>query len=173
MAEMSSAYGLVRAWVGPYFGFVAGVLEAMRNVTYVTASVLPFAQMISHASGGDRSYEPAYFGIFFVTAVGLNALGGRAFWYSARVLVFLALLVLMIYVCGAIQFTDFKKYLETEVSGGGGYEFDGYAFVKRFPWASWFFLGLESLPLTCVDCQEVSLFRSFQFIFLTEPLIAC
>jgi hypothetical protein len=126
----------------------------MRNVAYVTASVLPFAQMISHASGGDRVYEPAYFGLFFVTAVSLNVLGGRAFWYSARVLGFLALLVLMIYVCGAIQFADFRKYSETSVAGG--YEFDGYAFVKRFPWASWFFLGVESLPLTCVDCNEVN-----------------
>ncbi len=141
----------MRVCIGPYFGYIVGCCEALQNIAYVTASVIPFGQMLTHALGTPVEYEPLWWAFFYLTAIGINVMGGRVFWNFNRVIGVISLLFLLIYILGTAKFCDFNKFSESNVAA---YEFNGTSFVSVYPVIAFFFIGVEGLPLVCVDCEN-------------------
>lgn len=147
-------YGFVRVCVGPFFGYVVGCCEALQNIAYVASSVIPFGQMLSITLDLPESYEPIYWTIFFVSSIALNIIGGKIFWNFVRVVGVASLLIHILYFGATAQYGVFGRYSDSSVRS---YSFDGYAFMVYFPVCSWYFIGVESLPLSSVDCPKVSI----------------
>ena len=158
LAEMTSAlpfsggsYGFVRVCIGPFFGYCIGCCEALQNIAYTISAVIPFARMLTTVFNEDNHYEPAYWALFFVVAMGINIAGGKVFWYFNNAIGMISLALVIIYIVSTAQYCDFSRYAEPSYSS-----FNGRAFVTYFPLSSWFFLGVEAIPLACVDCEKVN-----------------
>jgi ethanolamine permease len=167
LAEMTStlpfsggAYGFVRVCIGPFFGYLIGCLEALQNMAYVIAAVIPLGEMLTVVFRTSPKYEPLYWVVFFITALSINIVGGKSFWRFVRVIGFVSLVLLLLYIGASAQYGDFQRYSQSDVSN---YHFNGRRFMSYFPYSSWFFIGIEALPLACTDCKQVScsLFRPF------------
>eukprot|EP01033_Poteriospumella_lacustris_P007449 gene7449-5358_t len=57
------------------------------------------------------------------------------------------------YIIGTSHNGDFGKYSESHIVD---YPFSGSNFVTFLPLCAWYFIGVESLPLACVDCNNPS-----------------
>lgn len=158
IAEMTSAlpfsggsYGYARVCLGPYFGFLVGCCEAMQNIAYVSSAAVPLAWMFSIIFHSDSSYEPAFFVFFYVSAVAVNIIGGNVFWWFCRIIGVISLIITVLYIVGTSYNGDFAKFSESRVAD---YAFSGNNFVKFLPLCAWYYIGVESLPLACVDCNN-------------------
>jgi amino acid transporter len=162
LSEMASAlpfsggaYGYVRATIGPFFGYLVGCCEAIQNIVYVSVSVIPFAQVCTLAFQVPVDYEPIYWVFFFVTAIYINNRGGKFFWRFSTIIGIVSFLLIIVYILGTIPQMDFEKHSQQR-----DYPKDGGKFVNNMmqalPVASWFYIGVESIPLACIDCASVS-----------------
>eukprot|EP01040_Poterioochromonas_malhamensis_P002994 gene2990-3181_t len=156
ISEMTSAlpfsggsYGFVRVCIGPFFGYVIGCCEALQNVAYVVSAVIPLAQMLPLLLKMDHTYEPLIWVFFFLTALAFNIIGKNYFWKFNVVIGMVSLVLIVFYIASTIQYVDFDKF-----SGVQDSSFDGGNFMTYLPYCAWFFMGIEGLPLTCVDCAK-------------------
>jgi hypothetical protein len=119
--------------------------------------------MITLATGGDSANEVGYWIAFYVTAIAINVIGGKFFWYTSNILGVVSLGILLIAIFGSIHYANFEKHAEAYITG---YTFKGNDFMKFLPLSSWWYIGVESLSLTCVDCHEVSAAGSLRVFFV-------
>lgn len=161
LAEMTSAlpfsggcYGFVRVAVGPLWGFVVACCEVMQNLLYVTASVIPFGEMMSIAFDVDERYDPLWWLFFFVTACAIHIYGRKLFWRINLVMGLGSLLLILVFVFGSIHFEDFN---ENASPRSDRRHFSSYGFFKNMPFSTWFYIGVEMLPIAAIDALEVSL----------------
>jgi ethanolamine permease len=133
-----------------------GACEAIQTIFYVAAAVIPFGQMLTLALGAPKAYEPVYWVFFFVTAFFINYKGRHVFWKFSSVIGFASLVLVLLYILGTIPNMDFDKHAEADKER---YDIDGGEFLssvmRGFPLASWFYIGVEALPLACLDCEKV------------------
>lgn len=153
-SDPGGSYGFVRVCMGPFIGYIVGCCEALQNIAYVSAAVLPFGQMLTLALQTPVEYEPIWWTFFYVTAIGINVIGGWTFWKFNIVIGVASLIISIIYIFGTIQYGDFDKYSEGATLSN--YTFDGYRFMQLLPVGSWWYIGVESLPLVSNDCPHVS-----------------
>jgi ethanolamine permease len=170
LAEMTSAlpfsggsYGFVRVCLGPFFGYLIGCCETMQNIAYVISAVIPFGQMLTMLFKAKSKYEPAYWTFFFLSAVAINVAGGKTFWWFSRIIGIVSLLLVLIYIGTTAQFGDFNTYAEATST------FSAENFIVYLPLASWYYIGVEALPLACVDCEkpEIQIPRGMTLCILT------
>ncbi len=179
LAEMTSAlpfsggcYGFVRVSVGPLWGFIVACCEVIQNILYVSASVMPFGEMMSKALGTHSRYEPLWWLFFFVTAGAIQTVGGKWFWRFNYIMGLGSLILLLLFIFGAFKYVDFEKFSGTAHEDETN--FHSMEFYKFMPFSSWFYIGVEMLPLAAIDSNEVSyhcfiifdvLFSCFLFLF--------
>lgn len=152
---LGGSYGFVRVAVGPFPGFLVGYCESILNILYVTSAVYYLGNILTFITGLHPDYEPIYWAMFFASSLYINAKGGSLFWNVNAVLAIMSAVILLLYVLGTASFIDYDKnvipYLDTLTDE------DRTTSMFRFlPWTSWFFVGIELLPLTCRECEEVS-----------------
>lgn len=134
--------------LGPFFGYLVGCCETLEFIAYVISAVIPFGEMLTPLFNAPVKYEPIYWTFFFVTAVGINVIGGKVFWTFNRIIGTVSLLLILIYIASTIQYCDFSKHAEAPTT------FDGGNFLTFLPLATWWYIGVEALPLACVDCEK-------------------
>ena len=166
IAEMSpalphtgGAYSFSRSAMGPWGGFSTGVAETIEYV--VTPAVIVF---------GIGSYMQAIFidlfdvnidtwiwwGIFYLIFVALNVVGIEA---TMRFTVFICLLslgILAVFFVGAIFEFDSANLTNIEPEGDNSkwlpFGVDGIFFA--LPFAIWFYLAIEELPLAAEESHD-------------------
>lgn len=156
LAEMTSTlpfsggtYGFVRVALGPYAGFLVGNCESMLNVLYIATAVVSLGEMITAVTALPSAVEPLYWVLFFLSTGCLNLLGQHAFWNTNAVLAILSISFLLFYMLLTASTADFHRYAMSEGSGVSVRDT-----FRHMPWASWFFVGIEMLPLTSRECDE-------------------
>jgi len=148
------AYGLARCSVGFYPGFLVGCFEAMEYIVYVATSAVSLGLMIGDLLELSTSYQPLIWFLFYVSALAIQLPGGRVFWYSSNIMAVVSTIILLMYCFGSCKYINYDNYtpyvvvddtLNTTTNKGmfvGGI----YEFIKIFPLAAWFYVGVESLP---------------------------
>ena len=149
--------------IGPFFGYLIGCCETMENIAYVISAVIPLADMLTTVFETSSSFKPLYWMLFLCTSLFINIVGGKSFWFATRVLGIVSLLLIVLYIAFTAQYADYDRYSAVSRS----FSFDGNSFMRYYPWASWFFIGVEVLPLLCVDCSKVCIFVSFLLLSLS------
>jgi len=170
IAEMSpalphtgGAYSFARSAMGPWGGFVTGLAENMEYV--ITPAVVVGAMgFLSHDLTVDLfnvSGEPwwnspvLWWAIFYVVFVGINVIGIEVTMRFAVVINALALLILAVFFVSVLVSGKFDVSLWTNIkpdAGASTFLPHGIGGIfPALPFAIWFFLAIEELPLAAEE----------------------
>ncbi len=165
IAEMSStmphtggAYSFARSALGPWGGYVTGVAESIEYI-FTTAVVGIFSSLYADAIVSDvfGASLPLWLWmtIFYAIFVTLNAWGAAASFRFAVVIAVLSLFVLVIFATTALFSgrLDVGALSDIKPTGGGSsfLPFGASGILFALPFAIWFFLGIEELPLAAEE----------------------
>ncbi|KDO17307.1 hypothetical protein SPRG_17114 [Saprolegnia parasitica CBS 223.65] len=164
------ALGITIVVGGQYFswntGLVAGFYSylgamGLMGVAYCCmvsclaeiSSALPFAggaYGIARCSLGFTSVEPmqpVLWLLIYAAALSVHLVGGQLFWRVNRMLAFVSLVIIGVYVVGCFSFhtTDLTAFSDER------HEFDTRQVLHVLPTTAWFFVGIESLNLASDD----------------------
>jgi ethanolamine permease len=166
IAEMSpalphtgGAYSFARSAMGPWGGFITGLAE---NVEYVvtTAVVGTFAAAYARPVFAELLNfdldELWWLVIFYVIFVGLNVLGIEATMRFSVLICFLSLAVLFIFFVMSLGSFDASKL--TDITPAAGQTpflpFGVGGIFAALPFAIWFYLAIEELPLAAEESMD-------------------
>jgi ethanolamine permease len=166
IAEMSpalphtgGAYSFARSSMGPWGGFITGVAE---NIEYVVTPVVVvyFASIYAQSVFADLfSIDvalPVWWAIFYVIFVGLNVIGIEATMRFSVAIAIISLGVLAVFFVLAIP--EFDASLLTNIAADeGGTSFLPFGVGGIFaalPFAIWFYLAIEELPLAAEESMD-------------------
>jgi ethanolamine permease len=161
IAEMSpalphtgGAYSFGRSAMGPWGGFTTGVAETIEYVVtpaVIVAGIGFYMESISNDLFGGSPPLWAWWLIFYVVFVGLNFIGIEATMRFTVFITFASLAVLAIFYVGAIPNFDFDKW----AIGDQGWLPDGIPGIfYALPFAIWFYLAIEELPLAAEESHD-------------------
>ncbi len=158
MPHTGGAYSFARSAFGPWGGFFTGFAETIEYVI-TTAVVGVFAGLYADAILQDLFGVswPLWLWviIFYAIFVALNAAGAAASFKFAFVIAIISLIVLAIFAVTAIFSGKFSTdNLMDIVPQDGGSTFLPFGVLGIFlalPFAIWFFLGIEELPLAAEE----------------------
>ena len=184
IAEMSpalphtgGAYSFARSAMGPWGGFLTGLAENMEYV--ITPAVVVGAMGLLMQAlvidifnvTGDPWWnsEPLWWAVFYVIFVGINVIGIEATMRFTVIITVLALAVLGIFYISALVSGEFDASLWFNIpqdwdgettsqllaDGGGPFLPLGISGIfKALPFAIWFYLAIEEVPLAAEESMD-------------------
>lgn len=162
IAEMSpalphtgGAYSFARSAMGPWGGFATGVAETIEYVVTPAVIVVGISNYMNSITDDLFSFTltlPWWWLIFYVIFVGLNYIGVEASFRFTVIICFTSLAILLVFFIGAIPNLDFQKWA---IDTNGGWFIDGVPGVfYALPFAIWFYLAIEELPLAAEESAD-------------------
>ena len=152
------AYGIARVSFGLYIGFMVGCLEAIEYITYVASSLIVLATLICQATETSINFVPVYCLACYFVAVFIQIHGGRLFWRMNTFLCIVSFLLLMMYNIGSLWWVNFEHASAPSTTGGTEHTYfiGGFSkFLTVTPLAAWWYVGVESLNLSCAFVANV------------------
>jgi ethanolamine permease len=162
IAEMSpalphtgGAYSFGRSAMGPWGGFTTGVAETIEYVITPAVIVVGIGSYMSSIVDdllGFGLADPIWWAIFYVIFVGLNFIGVEASFRFTIFICLLSLAILGVFYIGALTELDFTRWaIDTQ----GGWFTEGVPGVLyALPFAIWFYLAIEELPLAAEESAD-------------------
>jgi ethanolamine permease len=184
IAEMSpalphtgGAYSFARSAMGPWGGFLTGLAENMEYVitpaVVVGAMGLLMQELVVSIFGvaGEPWWnsEPFWWAVFYVIFVGINVIGIEATMRFTVAITVLALGVLAIFYVSALVSGKFDPSLWFNIpknwdkettsalleNGGGPFlPFGISGIFQALPFAIWFYLAIEEIPLAAEESLD-------------------
>ncbi len=178
IAEMSpalphtgGAYSFARSAMGPWGGFLTGLAENMEYVitpaVVAGASALLMQEIVAGLFDitGDPWWNslPIWALVFYAIFVWINVVGIEATMRFTVTITVLSLAVLAFFILAAIfsgklDFNLWTNIAEdgSEIAGGGGdwLPFGISGIFKSLPFAIWFFLAIEEVPLAAEESMD-------------------
>ena len=166
IAEMSpalphtgGAYSFARSAMGPWGGFVTGLAE---NIEYVVTPVVVvyfasiYAQSVFSELFGLDLGLPWWWLIFYVVFVGLNIIGIEATLRFSVAICLISLAVLAVFFVIAIPNFDSANLTNIAPDAGGSsfLPFGIGGIFAALPFAIWFYLAIEELPLAAEESMD-------------------
>jgi ethanolamine permease len=166
IAEMSpalphtgGAYSFSRSAMGPWGGFATGVAETIEYV--VTPAVIVtgigfYMQTIVDDLFGVSIATWIWWAIFYAIFLALNIWGIEATMKFAVFICLLSLGILAVFYIGAIPNfdVDFLTNIEPEGSNSKWLPFGVDGIFFALPFAIWFYLAIEELPLAAEESHD-------------------
>ena len=161
IAEMSpalphtgGAYSFSRSAMGPWGGFTTGVAETIEYVVtpaVIVAGIGFYMESISNDLFGGSPPLWVWWLAFYAVFVGLNFIGIEATMRFTVFICLAALAVLVVFYIGAIPNFDFDRW----AIGDQGWLPDGIPGIfYALPFAIWFYLAIEELPLAAEESHD-------------------
>ena len=166
IAEMSpalphagGAYSFGRTAMGPWGGFVTGLAENMEYVltpAVIVVGIGGYLGTIFNDLIGVEVPAPIWWFCAYAIFVGLNIVGVEVSFMFTVVITFIALAVLAVFWVGAIPHFSLDLALNVEPKEGHGKWLpNGWGGVAAsLPFAIWFYLGIEQLPLAAEESHD-------------------
>jgi ethanolamine permease len=179
IAEMSpalphtgGAYSFARSAMGPWGGFLTGLAENMEYV--ITPAVVVSAMgLLMHDIMIDLfdvagepwwNSEPFWWAVFYIIFVGINVIGIEATMRFTVAITVIALGILAVFYVSAIVAGKFHPSLWFNIPKGGGdplpngggpfLPFGISGIFKSLPFAIWFYLAIEEVPLAAEESMD-------------------
>ncbi|WP_121251395.1 amino acid permease [Nocardioides ferulae] len=163
MPHTGGAYSFARASMGPWGGFVTGLAETIEYV-FTTGVIVYFSAGYANAVtdelvGLDLSGSMwVWWLVLYVAFVGLNSLGAELSFKFAIVVASLSVAILALFAVLAVAngAIDFGNLLDIEPEAGNSdfLPFGWEGVLYALPFAMWFFLGIEELPLAAEEAHD-------------------
>ena len=156
LPHTGGAYSFARSAMGPWGGFSTGVAETIEYVVtpaVIVVGIAGYMDAISDDLFGFTLDPELWWAIFYVIFVGLNFIGVEASFRFTVFICLLSLAILAVFFVGALTKLDFTKYaIDTN---GGNWFIDGVPGVfYALPFAIWFYLAIEELPLAAEESAD-------------------
>lgn len=164
IAEMSAAlphtggaYSFARSSMGPWGGYVTGLAENMEYVLTPAVIVVGIGGYLGAIFGTPDAYAPLWWLVSYAAFVGLNIWGVELSFRFSVVITLVALGILAVFYVGALGAVDVERWALniTPDEGRSAWLPHGPAgVVAALPFAIWFFLAIEELPLAAEESQN-------------------
>ena len=156
LPHTGGAYSFARSAMGPWGGFSTGVAETIEYVITPAVIVVGIGSYMNSITDDLFSFtlgQPVWWLIFYAIFVGLNFLGVEASFRFTVIICITSLLILAVFFVGALTKLDFTKYaIDTQ---NGQWFTDGVKGVfYALPFAIWFYLAIEELPLAAEESAD-------------------
>ncbi len=162
IAEMSpalphtgGAYSFGRSAMGPWGGFITGLGENMEYILTPAVIVVGIGGYMD-AIFPDVLPLPLWWAVFYAVFVGLNVMGAEASFKFTVAITVIALGILVVFWIGAIPKFDLDLALNIEPDEGGSkwFPFGLGGIFPALPFAIWFYLAIEELPLAAEEAHD-------------------
>jgi ethanolamine permease len=178
IAEMSpalphtgGAYSFARSAMGPWGGFLTGLAENMEYVITPAVVVGAIGLLMQEITAGLFDVTgspwwnslPFWWAVFYIIFVGINIIGIEATMRFTVTITVLSIAVLIFFFLAAIFSGKMDFSLWTNIAkdgaeipdGGGSWLPFGLSGVfKSLPFAIWFFLAIEEVPLAAEESMD-------------------
>src|SRR5829696_1650294 len=161
IAEMSpalphtgGAYSFARSAMGPWGGFTTGVAETIEYVVtpaVIVVGIGGYMQAIVDDLIGLSINVSIWWAIFYVIFVGLNMVGVEATFRFAVFICLASLVILAVFFVGAIPNVHFDRWA---IADQGWFPEGVPGVFYAFPFAIWFYLAIEELPLAAEESHD-------------------
>jgi ethanolamine permease len=161
MPHTGGAYSFARSAMGPWGGFITGVAESIEYIVtpaVVVTFIGSYMQSIVDDLFGVSIAQPIWWLIFYAIFLALNLIGiEMAMRFTVAVCV-LALAILAVFFVAALTKFDFTaNALNITPDAGNSTWFPfgvGGGVFLALPFAIWFFLAIEELPLAAEESHD-------------------
>ncbi|MDQ3822483.1 MAG: amino acid permease [Actinomycetota bacterium] len=162
IAEMSpalphtgGAYSFGRSALGPWGGFTTGVAETIEYVitpAVIVVGIGAYMDSISDDLFGFTLWQPLWWAIFYAIFVLLNYVGVELSFRFTVFICIVSLAILGVFFVGALTELDFTRWaIDTQ----GGWFTEGVPGIfYALPFAIWFYLAIEELPLAAEESAD-------------------
>lgn len=155
LPHTGGAYSFARSAMGPWGGFSTGVAETIEYVitpAVIVVGIGAYMTSISNDLVGSTFSEPVWWAIFYAIFVGLNYIGVETSFRFTVIICFTSLAILAVFFIGAIPNLHFQEFA---IDTNGGWFIDGVPGVfYALPFAIWFYLAIEELPLAAEESAD-------------------
>ena len=163
MPHTGGAYSFARASMGPWGGFVTGLAETIEYV-FTTGVIVLFSAQYANAAtdelfGLDLSDNMwIWWLVLYAAFVALNGAGAELSFKFAIAVAVLSIGILVLFGVLALfnGAVDFGNLLDIEPEAGNStfLPFGWEGVLYALPFAMWFFLGIEELPLAAEEAHD-------------------
>jgi ethanolamine permease len=164
IAELSAAlphaggfYSFARSAFGPWGGMVVGVSDTIEYVLTPAVIVYFIGGSLATVLPGVPAW--AWWGGFYAVFVAVNILGVSLTFRAGLAVTLLALLVLLAFYLAALASGAFHpallNNLPVQPGGSALLPRGGYGIFAAIPFAIWFYLAIEQLPLAAEETVDV------------------
>ncbi len=164
IAEMSpalphtgGAYSFARSSMGPWGAFVTGLAENMEYVLTPAVIVVGIGGYLGAIFGTPDAWAPAWWALAYAVFVGLNVAGVETSFRFTVAITLLALGILAVFYIGALTQFDLSAHAFDIEPGPGGTAFLPFGWkgvLASLPFAIWFYLAIEELPLAAEEAHD-------------------
>jgi ethanolamine permease len=164
LPHTGGAYSFARAALGPWGGFITGLAESIEYVV-TTAVVVYFAAQYADSAlnlffgiPGSVALTWITWGVLYAVFVLVNALGAAIGFRLAIIVSIISLAILAVFAIVAFATGSFSvdKLFDVKPDAGqSAFLPHGFGPVLLvIPFAMWFFLGIEELPLAAEETKN-------------------
>lgn len=164
IAEMSpalphtgGAYSFARAAFGPWGGYLTGLAENMEYILTPAVIVVGIGGYAGALFGSGPEWAPLWWLLAYGLFVGLNVRGVAVSFRLGVIVTVMALLILFAFYVVALPGLDFARYAWTVPPSEGNtatLPHGWLGMVRAIPFAIWFFLAIEQLPLAAEESYD-------------------
>ncbi|CAB4895202.1 MAG: amino acid permease [Actinobacteria bacterium] len=168
MPHTGGAYSFARAAMGPWGGFITGVAETIEYVATTAVIVFFSASYADHIfmtllnipEGGHALPMWLWYVILYLVFIAINAAGAAVSFRFAIVVAFISIAILVVFFVMSLssgQFSLDKLWDIPADTGQTTFLPHGITpILFALPFAMWFFLGIEELPLAAEESRNPS-----------------
>lgn len=166
LAEMAPAlphaggpYSFARAGLGPWGGFLTGLaasIEYILTPAVIVVGIGGYMGAVVNSLFGLNLPAPLWWLLFYVIFVGINIWGVAATFRVTVAATLLALAILLVFWVGAIPHFSWDWALNITPAAGQSpwLPFGWGGMFYALPFAVWFFLAIEQVPLAAEEAQQ-------------------
>jgi ethanolamine permease len=168
MPHTGGAYSFARSAMGPWGGLVTGAAETIEYVATTAVIVFFSAQYLDGVTSGLLDFSLAeadlmwvWWIVLYVAFVALNAAGAHISFRFAIVVAIIAIAIILVFsvmavFSGLFSWDKLWDMAPNEaVAGSSVFLPEGiFPILFALPFAMWFFLGIEELPLAAEESHH-------------------
>ncbi len=155
LPHTGGAYSFARSAMGPWGAYITGLAENMEYILTPAVIVVGIGGYLGAIFGTPETFEPLWWLAAYAVFVGLNVAGVEVTFRFTVLITVLALGVLVVFWIAALPHFDLTWALNVDPEPGRGpwLPFGTKGVLSALPFAIWFFLAIEQLPLAAEEAH--------------------
>ena len=157
LPHTGGAYSFARSSMGPWGGYITGLAENMDYILTPAVIVVGIGGYLGAIFGTPDSWAPFWWLVAYALFIGLNILGVEISFRFSVAITILALLILVVFYIGALSHVDLRANALNIPAAEGGttwLPFGWKGVLAALPFAIWFYLAIEQLPLAAEESHS-------------------
>ena len=156
LPHTGGAYSFARSAFGPWGAYVTGLAETMEYILTPAVIVVGIGGYLGAIFGTPPALAPLWWLAAYALFVGLNVAGVETSLRFTVVITLLALAILLLFWAAALPRFELAQALDVAPAPGASpwLPRGGEGVLGALPFAIWFYLGIEQLPLAAEEAHE-------------------